>query len=68
MRQPRELTQHKNKLGLGFSLAGKPSIVERQMLKLQEKKEQHERKEFLKTGIADKRNSLKLALLGSNHF
>lgn len=34
------------------------------MLKLQEKKEQHERiKELLKTGIADKRNSIKLALL-----
>lgn len=56
-------------LGLCSSLAGNPGLVEREELKLQERKEQHERKKALtKTGTADKRNSLKLALLGSNHF
>lgn len=64
MSQPRELKQHKNTLGLCS-----PKNGERERFKLQEKKEEHERiKELLKTGIADERSSLKLALIGSNHF
>lgn len=59
--QPRELTRHKNKLGLSSSLEGNPGLVEKERLKLQEKEHHERKKELFKTGIADKRNSLKLA-------